>query len=286
MILLNNVSLDSYTIFKEVYENRNIAKTAIKLNLSPSSISYRIKLLEDSLNVKLFERKSSGVEPTSNADELYCNIKSALEMIKCAERNIIEKKTSNIGNIYIGLHYNIDKMMLVPIINEFSQNYPNIRIHIIEKSTSDLVKLLENSKLDMIIDFIPVSSNKIELMVDILCELHTCFIKIKGAPDKYILPNVGSTIRTQLDSYLQNNNIIIPTDYEVCTNEMILNMIKEKLGIGYIAKEYIDDKLSNSIQYLDILKDSPVLQVCVAFSNKNVPVSVKKFIKLLKERIK
>ena len=284
--MLNNVSLDSYSIFKEVYENKNIAQTAIKLNVSPSSISYRIKLLEESLNIKLFERKSSGVEPTSNADELYCNINSALEIIKCAERNIIEKKKSNIGNIYIGLHYNIDKMILIPIIKDFSKANPNIRIHIVEKSTAELVKLLEQNKLDMLIDFIPVSSDKMELDVDILCELHTCFIKLKGAPDKYILPIVGSTIRTQLDTCLQNNNIIIPTDYEVCTNEMILSMTREKLGIGYIAKEYIDDKINDSIEYLDILSEYPVLQVCAVFPNKNVANSVKKFRKLLKERIK
>ena len=283
--MTSNVSLDSYSIFKEVYENRNIAQTAAKLNVSPSSISYRIKLLEDSLNIKLFERKSSGVEPTSNADELYCNIKLALDMLLCAERNIVEKKSSNIGNIYIGLHYNVDKMILLPIINEFSRINPNIRIHIIEKSTADLVKLLEKNKLDLIIDFIPVSSDKMELKVDVLGELHTCFVKRKGAPNKYILPNVGSTIRTQLDSYLQNNNIVIPTDYEVCTNEMIIKMINEKLGIGYIAKEYIDDKLSESFEYVDVLSEYPVLQVCVASSNNNIPNSVKNFIKLLKERI-
>lgn len=284
--MLNNVSLDSYSIFKEVYENRNIAQTAAKLNVSASSISYRIKLLEESLNIKLFERKSSGVEPTPNADELYCNIKLALDMIMCAERNIVEMESSNIGNIYIGLHYNIDKMMLIPIINEFSRVNTNIRIHVIEKNTADLVKLLEKNKLDMIIDFIPVSSDKIELNVDVLYELHTCFVKIKGAPNKYILPNVGSTIRTQLDSYLQNNNIVIPTDYEVCTNEMIINMVNEKLGIGYIAKEYVDDKISESIEYVDVLSEYPVLQVCVVYSNKNTPNSVKKFINLLKERTK
>lgn len=27
---MNNVSLDAYSIFKDVYENRNIAQTAIK----------------------------------------------------------------------------------------------------------------------------------------------------------------------------------------------------------------------------------------------------------------
>lgn len=98
---MNNVSLDAYSIFKDVYENRNIAQTANKLNVSPSSVSYRIKMLEEMLNIKLFERKSFGVEPTACADELYYNINEALSMIKNVERDIIEKKNSNNGNIYI-----------------------------------------------------------------------------------------------------------------------------------------------------------------------------------------
>lgn len=55
---MNNVSLDAYSIFKDVYENKNIAQTANKLNVSPSSVSYRIKKLEEMLNIKLFIRKS------------------------------------------------------------------------------------------------------------------------------------------------------------------------------------------------------------------------------------
>lgn len=283
--MLNNVSLDTYKIFKEVYENKNIAQTASKLNVSPSSVSYRIKTLEESLNIKLFERHSCGVHPTTNADELYCNVKPALEMIECAERNIIEKKSNNIGNIYIGLHYNINKMLIVPIISEFTKSNPNIRIHIVEKGTDELVKLLEKNKLDLIIDFLPVSSNKMEVKVDALCKLHTCFVKLKGAPNKYILPSVGSTIRTGLDCYLQNRDITIPTDYEACTNEMIMNMVKKKLGIGYVVKEYVKEKIKDGFEYLDILNEFPILQVCIVYSSGSIPTTVKMFIELAKVKV-
>lgn len=281
--MINNVSLDAYSIFKDVYENRNIAQTANKLNVSPSSISYRIKILEESLNVKLFERKSFGVEPTASADELYYNINSALDVIKCAERNFIEKKTSNISNIYIGIHYNIDKSYIISVINEYIKIFPNMRIHFVEKGTQELVKLLENNKIDMIIDYLPISSDKKELKVEILKELHTNFVKISGAPDKFILPTIGSTIRTEIDSYLQNNNIKISMDYEVCSNELMINMIKEKMGIGYVIIEDFKKNIDVQIEYVPVLDDYPILHVCVAYKDENIPISVKKFIELLKE---
>ena len=280
---MNNVSLDAYSIFKDVYENRNIAQTANKLNVSPSSISYRIKMLEEMLNIKLFERKLFGVEPTACADELYYNINEALSMIKNVERDIIEKKNSNNGNIYIGIHYNIDKLFIISVINKYIKLFPNMKIHLIEKGTHELVKLLENNKIDMIIDYLPISSDKKELKVKILKELHTCFIKIHGAPDKYILPSIGSVARTEIDHYLQENNITIPVNYEICSNELMYKMIKEKIGIGYVITENIQSNIDKEFEYVKLLEDCPVLHICVAYIDKIVPSSVKNFIELLEE---
>ena len=280
---MNNVSLDAYSIFKDVYENRNIAQTANKLNVSPSSVSYRIKMLEEMLNIKLFERKSFGVEPTACADELYYNINEALSMIKNVERDIIEKKNSNNGNIYIGIHYNIDKLFIISVINKYIKLFPNMKIHLIEKGTHELVKLLENNKIDMIIDYLPISSDKKELKVKILKKLHTCFIKIHGAPDKYILPSIGSVARTEIDHYLQENNITIPVNYEICSNELMYKMIKEKIGIGYVITENILSNIDKEFEYVKLLEDCPVLHICVAYIDKIVPSSVKNFIELLEE---
>lgn len=36
------ISLDTYDIFKEVYENGNLTRTAEKLHIAQPSISYRI----------------------------------------------------------------------------------------------------------------------------------------------------------------------------------------------------------------------------------------------------
>lgn len=280
---MNNVSLDAYSIFKDVYENRNIAQTANKLNVSPSSVSYRIKMLEEMLNIKLFERKSFGVEPTASADELYYNINEALNMIKNTERDIIEKKNSNNGNIYIGIHYNIDKSFIISVMNKYIKLFPNMKIHLVEKGTQELVKLLENNKIDMIIDYLPISSDKKELKVKILRELHTCFVKIPGAPDKYILPSIGSVTRTEIDHYLQENNITIPVNYEICTNELMYKMIKEKIGIGYVITENIKNNIDEEIEYVKPLEGCPVLYICVAYIDKIIPSSVKNFIELLEK---
>lgn len=282
--MVNNISLDNYEIFKEVYENRNLTKTSQKLHIAQPSISYRIKVLEESLNIKLFERTSVGMEPTYYADELYNNLKIALDTIKNVERDILEKNLKNKGHIYIGVQNHIGKYFLTNIIKKYNLMNPNIIIHIQNKSTNELVEMLEQGKLDFIIDSLPINSSKYELVIEDITTFNTCFAKMKNAPDNFILPVVGSTLRTRLESELQENGITLVPSLEVYTTEMIIEMVKEKIGIGYTIKEFLEHDIQNDIEYIDILKELPQVKVCVAYVKKNQPHSVRQFIELLKNK--
>lgn len=282
--MINNISLDNYEIFKEVYENKNLTKTSQKLHIAQPSISYRIKLLEDNLNIKLFERTALGMEPTYYADELYNNLKVALDTIKTVERDILEKNIKSKGHIYIGVQNHIGKYFLTNIIKQYNQMHPNINIHIQNKSTGELVEMLEQGKLDLIIDSLPINSSKMELIVEDITTFNTCFAKVKGASDNFILPVVGSTLRTKLETELHNNEISLSPTLEVYTTEMIIEMIKEKIGIGYTIKEFLEHEIECDIEYIDILKNPPQVRICVAYIKKNQPYSVKKFIELVKKQ--
>ena len=82
---------------------------------------------------------------------------------------------------------------------------------------------------------------------------------------------------------LQENNITIPVNYEICSNELMYKMIKEKIGIGYVITENIQSNIDKEFEYVKLLEDCPVLHICVAYIDKIVPSSVKNFIELLEE---
>ena len=280
----NNISLDTYDIFKEVYENRNLTRTAEKLHIAQPSISYRIKLLEDFLNVKLFNRVSNGMEPTIYADELYCNIKSALDTIKYAERNLLEGKIEGKGDIFIGVQHHIGKYYLTRILKTYNELYPNIKIHVINKGTETLVDLLEHGKLDLIIDTLPISARKLKINIQEINTFHTCFAKIKGAPQKYIMPIVGSTMRTEIERMLQSKGIIIEPTFEIYTTEMTIEMLKEKIGIAYTIREFLEHEKLENLEFINILDKMPILTLCVAYVNRKQSYAIKQFIKLIEKK--
>lgn len=62
--------LEQYKIFKAVADSGNISATAKQLYISQSAISQSIKVLEDSLGVRLFARSKKGVALTKDGSTL------------------------------------------------------------------------------------------------------------------------------------------------------------------------------------------------------------------------
>ena len=77
--------LEHYKIFKAVADSGNISACAKELYLSQSAVSQSVKILEDSLGVRLFSRTSRGVmltadEAGKNVVRLHTNMFQALSL--------------------------------------------------------------------------------------------------------------------------------------------------------------------------------------------------------------
>ena len=64
------IDFELYRIFVTVAKEANITKASEKLNTSQPAITKQIKNLETQLGIKLFERKSKGVELTLEGKKL------------------------------------------------------------------------------------------------------------------------------------------------------------------------------------------------------------------------
>lgn len=294
----NDINLNLYKTFLSVYETKSISKTAEKLFVSQPAVSYNIKMLEKELDVALFSRKSNGVEPTSMAIELYSYIKSAVEIINSGQRSVKETKALLQGNIYLGVQTHIGKFFLVEYIQKFHNLYPNITFHIKSKSTSELVKMLEEGEIDIMIDSLPINSEKSKLIV---CELDTFNSAFAASPkfasiigtktitlkelSKYplILPSIGSSMRSELERVAINNDAHLHPLIETYTTEMIIEFVKKEMGIGYFIKDFIKDYMTKGkLIYIPIKEDLPKKTVCLAYKDKPLSNTANRFIEILK----
>ena len=289
-----NTDYNLYKIFLYLYEEKSISKTAAKLYISQPAISYSLKELENQLGYTLFYRNSKGIEPTLEAKELYSYISTAFNILNDAEEHIKNLNSLNIGCIRIGTPSHIGVFYLSNYIADFRKIYPGIRFEIVCKSTSDMVDMLETRKLDIIVDTLPINSKKDVTKVT-LSKLQNCFaynknimkdVHIKKVEDlknyPLILPSATSSIRLKLDEYMESQNTKLVPAIESWTTEIMMEMVREGVGVGYFVKNVIDTQSDkDQFEVISFGDQLPAVDVCCVYIDDFLTTATHKFVDLL-----
>ena len=289
-----NTDYNLYKIFLYLFEEKSISKTAARLYVSQPAISYSLKELENQLGYTLFYRNSKGIEPTLEAKELYSYISTAFNILNDAEEHIKNLNNLNIGCIRIGTPSHIGVFYLSNYIADFRKIYPGIRFEIICKSTADMVEMLETRKLDIIVDTLPINTKK-DVTKITLSKMQNCFAynknimkdvninKVEDLKDyPLILPSATSSIRLKLDEYMESHNTKLSPILESWTTEIMIEMVREGVGIGYFVKNVIDTQTDkNSFEVLTFDGNLPAIDVCCVYIEDFLTTATRKFVDLL-----
>lgn len=289
----SDINLNLYKIFYEVALSESISDASKKLFITQSAVSKAIKKLEEDLNTNLFYRNSKGVKLTEKGEELLFYVEEAFNNLVTAERTMTESKTLNKGKIAIGVPSQIGSFYIFEDITNFHKKYPNIEITIISKTTTQLLKLLEQHEIDFIIDTSPINTKIDNIIIQPLIEVKNCFVaksdtsididKIKTIKDlanyPLVLPIKGTDNRKQLDKVFEKNNVELNNVINIHTSEMIAGSIKKDLGIGYIIYDVIKDNVENKeFKIIDIKENLPKITINLVYIEKYLTIAPKFFI--------
>ena len=288
------INLNLYKIFYEVALSESISDASKKLFITQSAVSKAIKKLEKNINTNLFYRNNKGVKLTDKGKELLFYVEEAFNNLVTAERTMIESQTLNKGKIAIGVPSQIGSFYIFEDITNFHKKYPNIEITIISKTTTQLLKLLEQHEIDFIIDTSPINTKIDNIVIKPLIEVNNCFVikaessisidEIKSISDlvnyPLVLPIKGTDNRKQLDKIFEKNNIELNNVINIHTSEMIVGAVKKDLGIGYIIYDVIKDNVENGeFKTLNIKEKLPKITINLIYIEKYLTIAPKFFIK-------
>ena len=176
------IDFELYKIFYTVAKYSNITRAAEALFISQPAVTMSIKKLEDLLQTPLFVRSKRGVILTTEGKVLYEYVSSAMENIKIGENRISSLKTLETGNIRIGIGSTLAKHFLVKYLKIFHKNYPKININIDTSMTCEVLKKLDEGKIDIAIITNDSDSFK-NFNVSHIKDLHYGFVCNNSFPD-------------------------------------------------------------------------------------------------------
>jgi len=117
--------------------------------MSESSLSHRLRSLEDTLTVALFHRSSEGVEPTNAGQEFFARSREALRIFDLAMADAAASGRGAAGRFKIGLYTSLSDGKLRDAIREFSYQHPETELEFIEGSRSRMVEGLNARTIDL-----------------------------------------------------------------------------------------------------------------------------------------
>ena len=290
-----NVNFELYKVFYEVANAKSISKGAEKLMISQPAVTQSIQTLENELGGKLFIRTPKGVILTNEGQELYNYIKDGMTYFINGTNKFMSLKSLDSGVLNIGSTTTISENYLIPYLKEFHNLYPNININITNDLTDNLLKDLRNGNLDIAIMAIPKYNIK-DLQITYINDLNDIFVSGEKYKNKkynniqellkedILLQKTPSVTRNNFNDFIKENNLICNPKMEVVSHNLLTKLIEGNFGIGLVTKEFIKDKLNNTLFEVNIPEKITKRKLGYAIKSDTYPsFTTTKFIELLQK---
>ena len=150
---------DDLRLFLSVARSGSISGAAKQLGVQHSTVSRRIKQLEEKLGARLLERKTSGYELTTAGKDVEQAANRIEHEVIGVDNTLLGIDTNLVGTLKVTAINNMASSVLMPIFADFNRAYPEIDLHIMVSNSdaslsqreADIAIRLTNSPTDTLI---------------------------------------------------------------------------------------------------------------------------------------
>lgn len=141
--------------FQEVVRAGSFRKAADRINVAASAINRHVKLLEEDLGTRLFERGKgrAGIKLTAAGEVLSRRVQYALNELHTARDEINALRGVQRGRVSIGVTDVLSKEVLPELMAAFHQLHQKVDFDVRVGNTPSLVDMLSEDKIDVLLAF-------------------------------------------------------------------------------------------------------------------------------------
>ncbi len=293
------ISFDLLRVFKTVAYYGNISKAAKKMCVTQPSVTKSIKKLETQLNIVLFVREKKGMDLTDDGKRLYRYIIDSINILDNVQYIVKDINEVDVGILKIGAGESVTRNILKKTIIEYKKLHPGITIELVNSSSEQLYNDIRYGRIDLafINSTVIINENKYKSFK--LIDIEDCFFatpdfasKLKDISnlksilsESLIVQNENYDTRTFLNNLCIKNNIQLKPIIELDRHGLLVDFVKEGLGIGFATKQYIQKYLDNG-ELVEINVDFHIEKRYIKCVHRNIRnKKVSNFIELLNQNM-
>jgi len=250
-----------------VNELGSYTKAAQSLSLTQPAVSQHIKILEEELGIKIFNRTETGLKPTPEGVIAIRYAKRIKALYQVEEQRIADSK-KNMFSLIVGITHTAESSTVGEALANYAYETKGLRITIISDSISNLYEKLEDYQVDLII----VEGHNLDKRYSsLLLDTDSLLLAVgQGNPlskksmvtineleeEKMILRGANSATRQLFEASLHsqglsldNLNIILEADNIGTIKELVI----KNIGVSVLARSTcLDEEMDHKIVLLPI----------------------------------
>lgn len=234
-------------IFEVVARLGGMNRAAQELNTVQSNVTRRVRLLEDELGTRLFERHSRGVTLTEAGRRLLPYAQRAEHLLDEARRVVKDDGTPN-GRLTIGSLETTAALRLSPILAQYVEAYPEVDLVLRTGTTAELIDGVLARRLEGAFVCGPVEHEALEQESVFREELVVATApSVRSLDDlsdkgdiKIVVLRAGCSYRQRLEEILVRRGAVGLRQLEFGTIETIVSCVAAGLGITLLPRGVLE----------------------------------------------
>ncbi|MFF4755518.1 LysR family transcriptional regulator [Streptomyces sp. NPDC002514] len=132
-----------------VAEVGSVTRAAELLHLVQPAVTRQIRMLEQELDVALFERTRQGMRPTEAGVIMVGRARRALNELERARAEVLPTFGAVSGIVTVGLLESTSDLLAEPLVSAFARDHPGIELRLMTAYSGHLQQWLDDGDLDL-----------------------------------------------------------------------------------------------------------------------------------------
>ena len=253
------MNIDHMRAFLEVAATGSFQLASERLNVTQSTVSARIKVLEERLDRTLFHRRRTGAELTQAGQHFH---RYALTAVRAWEqaRNEIALPEELSAVVGLGLHPTLWDRIGVAWIDRIQERAPDLAVRTAVYYSDDLTRFVCDGFLDVAVLYVP--QQRPNLIVELLDEEDLVMVKGGAAreainvwTDEYIFVDWGDDFRHQHALAFPE---VLASKLQIDHPAMALEFVLKRSASAYLLRRAVQSHLDSG--ELSLVAKAPVFR--------------------------
>lgn len=279
------IDAELYRIFYIVAKQGTVSAAARALYVSQPAVTKSVRKLEALTGCRLFHRSSKGVRLTTEGRILFDYVQNGFDHLESGERVLSKIRNKHQGMVRVGISNTLCKYIFIPHLEAFHKKYPGIRIAVVNRTSPETMKLLEQGHIDFGIISIPMDRSQFNFRE--LLTIQDIFVAGRRYPElrrpcslsqlaAYPMMTLekNNVTRAYIDAYLEANDVTLNPEIEVSSLEFLVEFARIGLGVAAVIGNFVQEELGKELLYeIPVTPAIPPRKVGVV-TPENLPLSI------------